>query len=142
MKLAIKTCANAVGGNNDDITFLLPVIHMTVRDWYDDEELEEDVDVDETDGEASARDAWRNDGGGDLMEKWKEDGAMELSVNGENKQNNDVDDKMIQSIRESIQHLRIVDLREEMRKRKLKVAGSKKVLQDRLVNALALEAKA
>ena len=38
MKMAIKTFANKVSGNSQDITYLLPVMHMTVRDWYDDDD--------------------------------------------------------------------------------------------------------
>ncbi|KAL3801389.1 hypothetical protein HJC23_006999 [Cyclotella cryptica] len=140
MKLALKTCANGIGGNNEDITFLLPVIHMTVRDWYDDEEFDDDAVV-ENEDQVTANHSLKNDGG-DLMDKLMEDGAVDLSINGNMKKNDGVDDKMTQTIRESIQHMRIVDLREELKKRKLKVAGSKKVLQDRLVNALVLEAKA
>jgi hypothetical protein len=128
MKMALKTCANSISGNNQDITYLLPVIHMTVRDWYDDDNFEDD----ELESEE------------ELIEQLMMDGAVELSLNG--LASNDVadaqEDKLTQTIRECIKHMRIVDLREELKKRKLKVGGSKKVLQDRLVDAILIDANA
>ena len=46
MKMALKTCADSISGNSQDITYLLPVIHMKMRDWYDEDNdfnNEEDV---------------------------------------------------------------------------------------------------
>lgn len=122
MKMALKSCANGIGGNNQDITYLLPVIHMTVRDWYDDDEFDDqNADMDD---EA-------------LIKQLMIEGAVDLSSNDRS----DKEDKMTAGIRESIKHMRIVDLRQELKKRKLKVGGSKKELQDRLVRNIASEMK-
>jgi len=107
--MALKTCANSISGNSQDITYLLPVIHMTIRDWYDDDEFDEDEA-----GEAS-------DLGGD-------DPMAELD--------SDPQEKIEQHLRESIKDMRVVDLRGKLKERDLKVSGSKKELQDRLVDDL------
>lgn len=123
MKLALTSCPNGIGGNSQDITYLLPVIHMTVRDWYDDDEFEDKVENDIVDDEGFTCQSTM-------------DGVGELSTSHEKSK---TDDEMV--IRESIKHMRIVDLRQELKKRKLKMGGSKKELQDRLVNDIALEMK-
>jgi hypothetical protein len=129
MKMALKTCASGIGGNNQDITYLLPVIHMTVRDWYDDDNFE-----DTQENEGSMNDDQ------DLIEQLLLDGAVELpSSSNENQVK--VEDNVAGGIRESIKQMRIVELRAELKKRKLKVGGSKKELQDRLVNDITREMK-
>jgi len=105
MKTALKTCANSISGNNQDITFLLPVIHMTIRDWYDDDEFYS-VEAYEEEGSLA---------GG------KYDAKSEVTTD---------------QLRESIKNMRVVDLKGELRRRKLKVSGSKEELQERLVHDL------
>jgi len=130
MKMALKSCSNGIGGNGQDITYLLPVIHMTVRDWYDDDNFDDPEDsesINIADEEA-------------LIEQLVLDGAVELPTTSD-ANSEKTEDKVTKGIRESIKHMRIVDLRQELKKRKLKVGGSKKELQDRLVNSIALEMK-
>jgi tetratricopeptide (TPR) repeat protein len=131
MKMALKTCAHSISGNGQDITYLLPVIHMTVRDWYDDDEFDMEEDgIDLNDEE--------------LMEQLLVKGGVELDFNAgeDNTTSNDdtASSKLTSSLRESIKDWKMVDLKNELKARKLKVSGSKKELQDRLVDDLKREA--
>ena len=133
MKMALKTCAHSISGNGRDITYLLPVIHMTVRDWYDDDEF--DVKEDTTDEQIDLNDE-------EMIEQLLNEGGVKLELNTEgddNKTNNTASTKLTSSLRESIKDMRIVDLKQELKARKLKTSGSKKELQDRLVDDLRRE---
>ena len=123
MKMALKTCAQSVGGNGNDLTYLLPIIHMTIRDWYDDEEFEDanEASLDSIDGSSN-----------------QEVFAGDASAPGNDSQRKE-DVSNTEKLKIRIKDLRVVDLKGELRKRKLKISGSKKELQDRLIEDLKQE---
>mmetsp|Transcript_2525 Transcript_2525/g.5437 ORF Transcript_2525/g.5437 Transcript_2525/m.5437 type:complete len:608 (-) Transcript_2525:140-1963(-) len=152
MKMALKACADRISGNGNDITLLLPVLHMTVRDWYDDDEFDdEDIgggdDAKELDaGENEATEEEEEDGL--TLGKWEKDHSMEEDLPSKDGTSMGItthvgmstSDRILESIRESIRDMTVVELRKELKKRKLKVGGLKTVLQERLVNDLKRDA--
>ncbi|EJK50749.1 hypothetical protein THAOC_30158, partial [Thalassiosira oceanica] len=95
------------GGNGNDLTYLLPMIHMTIRDWYDDEEIEDanGASLESIDGSSN-------------QEVFAE-GAYVLGNNLQRKEEVSNTEKL----RIRIKDLRVVDLKGELRKRKLKISG-------------------
>ena len=116
MKMAIKTFANKVSGNSQDITYLLPVMHMTVRDWYDDDD---DFDDDRTSFRLVS----------------DEDNEFGIMKGDENHG----DSEPVKRMRERIQGMKSVELKNELKRRNLKVSGSKKELQDRLIDTYLID---
>ncbi len=49
MKMALKL--NPSSGKSDDVVHTLPLLHMTVRDWFDDDEFDADVMFEESSSE-------------------------------------------------------------------------------------------
>ena len=107
MKMALKTFADKISGNSQDITFLLPVIHMTIRDWYDDDD---DFYEDASSGAFGDLTAERGSNVSDDLER-------------------------VHCLRERFRNMKAVDLKRELKRLNLKVSGSKKELQDRLIDA-------
>lgn len=112
MKMALR---QSVAGNGDDIIQVLPMLHMAQRDFFDDEEFEEDSDSLiglETDEENSS------------IHKIK------------SSKHNVIDKIARESIQSSIQQMKLMQLQDALKSRGLKSSGSKSVLQERLLTVL------
>lgn len=108
MKMALRQC---ISGNGNDIIQTLPMLHMARRDWFDDDEFEED------DGFVLGND----------------DSEMNTpSLNDVN--------AIIQSIEESVDTMKLSELQESLKRRGLKSSGSKSALKDRLLRRLLEDA--
>jgi tetratricopeptide (TPR) repeat protein len=110
MKRALRLCPNT--GITSDITLSLPFIHMSQREWFDDDELES----------AEASDTVS------MAESVSSTGGLEVNP------------LIVESIKASIDDLRTVDLQEALRDRELKVTGSKEDLKQRLYESLIEDA--
>lgn len=109
MKMALRQCA---GGNGNDIIQILPMLHMAQRDFFDDEEFEEDGS------------------------------QQTLDVENDNQfiPNDSLDSNAIDSIKMSVKNMKLTQLQEALKQRGMKSSGSKSVLQDRLLDVLLNEA--
>ena len=84
---------------------------MARRDWFDDDHFEEDVSEDHLGGN------------------------VDLDNETNDEANSDFNATM-KTIYDSVDGMRVVDLRQALKERKLKSSGSKSVLKDRLLQAL------
>lgn len=46
MKMALRLCPSS--GKSDDIVHTLPMLHMTARDWFDDDEIDKEITFDDS----------------------------------------------------------------------------------------------
>lgn len=107
MKMALRQC---IGGNGSDIIHTLPMLHMSRRDWFDDDIFEEDDGFDFDSEEVSS------------------DQLPQGSSNA------------VESIKESVKTMRLSALQESLKKRGLKTSGSKSALKSRLQRCLLEDA--
>jgi tetratricopeptide (TPR) repeat protein len=132
MKMALRQCASS--GNADDIVQILPLLHMARRDWFDDEEFSEDegdfdFDFDNMDGQEDDMSSWSSN-----------------TSSGSSGSNNSMhmhtyaNDNLFQSIQDSVDKLKLYELKNSLKKKGLKSSGSKSILKDRLLRSLLDEA--
>lgn len=109
MKMALRMCPNSKG---EDIIHSLPMLHMSRRDWFDDDDYEEIKEA-----PAAAR--------GESIE-------VPLGVK--------TDPIIIESLHDSISKLKHHGLKEALKARGLMHSGSKEELRMRLFNSLVTDA--
>ena len=113
MKMALWLCPSS--GNGSDIIHTLPMLHMSQRDWFDDEEVEMSVTSDDTDKHESKQQQYSP--------------LKRAQLKG-------VDPVLVDSIQSSLAEMRHCDLKDALRSRGLRVVGSKDELIDRLFDSL------
>jgi tetratricopeptide (TPR) repeat protein len=111
MKAALQLCPNA---NSDDLMHILPMLHMSCREWFDDEDFDAGRIEEQTES---------------IIDESNDNGDVSEGREG-------VDPIVRESLRSSLEKTRIVDLQEALRKRGLRSTGSKLVLQQRLYDSL------
>jgi hypothetical protein len=115
MKMALKLCPSS--GKSDDIIHTLPLLHMSVRDWFDDDEFEQDPMTKESSS------------GDDVKFSPPKPKLSDNSYAY-------ADPYIEESIREGVGKMRLGELKNALRLRGLNVAGSKNTLQERLFYSL------
>jgi tetratricopeptide (TPR) repeat protein len=111
MKMALRLCPN---GNADDVIHILPLLHMSRRDLFDDDEFEE------APNEALER---------------KEGRSSSASVRN-SMTSIRTDPIFIESIRKSISRMSFVELQDALKARGLKFHDSKRALGEKLFRSL------
>lgn len=121
MKMALRNCPSA--GHGADLVHTLPLIHMSIRDWFDDDNM--DIDPLEL-----LRAAPLENLSDDEVED--EDNTIGAARSGAV----DADPLVADSIRKSIAKMRLLELQNALRTRGIKAHGAKKELQNRLFRSL------
>jgi tetratricopeptide (TPR) repeat protein len=112
MKAALRLCPNS---NSADLIHTLPMLHMSCRNWFDDEAFELDSN--------------------NNRDKGNRQYETEICIPST------IDPIVYESIRSSLEEARFVDLQRALRSRGLRVVGSKLELQSRLLDSLIDDAE-
>jgi len=118
MKMALRLRPSA--GNASDIIHTLPMLHMSQRDWFDDEAIDADI-VDEPVNHSSA--------------PTKSAAYSSLAI-----EKKEPDPWVLQTVRDGVAELKMTELRDALRVRGLKGTGSKEELGERLFESLMEDA--
>jgi hypothetical protein len=122
----------------------LPMLHMTIRDWYDDDDFEEDI-LEDYKAPSSQEIVIHMDESSPNIPLSKSNtpsnspqGVVEANLGAEC--GNDTTTAMISSIKDSIEKMKLTELQVCLKNRKMKSSGSKSILQARLLLILLKEA--
>ena len=161
MKMALRQGQSS--GNGEDIIHVLPFLHMSVRDWFDDEEFSLDYDAKDDEDDGGDWSSLTRTGTASIWEKeepktysWSaiedaKDQAASSEGGSENTEEEEYQNKQHPqedgarsvvkiAIESSLAKVRLVELQESLRKRGLKTTGPKAKLQKRLLDALLEDA--
>ena len=137
MKRAILLAPNA---NGRDITHALPLLHMTARDWFDDEALDSEDEDDLSDyilpKVAVITDSRKKKTASKAPESTEKPLFSLSSLRSTIPVPDNVDPVVVESILFSLNKMRYVDLQAALKVRGLRAIGSKEVLQGRLFRSL------
>lgn len=120
MKMALQLSTS--GGKSSDIVQTLPLLHMTARDWFDDDDFDEDPlksdDEDGDNGDVSEQSSSLIPSRSRLLEEYHTDPVVEASI------------------MEGVSKMTVVELKDSLRIRGLKTRGDKDELKERLFYSL------
>lgn len=138
LKNSLRLCPSTGIGN--DIIHTLPILHMTSRDWYDEEKVNDDEDDDNHDINQNDNIVVPNPPSNTLLLENNlssdNNNNKRNSVTTDNNNSNNHHTILSQSIKSSIEELKLSELQDSMRARNLKIVGSKDELKDRLYHSL------
>jgi hypothetical protein len=129
MKMALQLSPSM--GKSSDIVQTLPILHMTVRDWFDDDEFENNpmlcVNDDNEDDSDQIEDCIVGGSGNNSSFNSQQKSKIQQTYS---------DPVVEASILEGVGKMKFVELKEALRIRGLKTTGSKETLQERLFCSL------
>ena len=114
--MALRLCPSS--GKSDDIIHTLPLLHMTVRDWFDEDDFEKDPLVDEVD-ESDMEDSFTPE-------------KPSFTPTSMAYADPIIEDSILTGVRQ----MTLSQLRKALSLRGLKIVGSKQSLQERLFYSL------
>ena len=161
IKTAFKLCNNSMG-KSSDILDTLPLLHMTARDWFDDDPYDDGDDEYEEEESTGWHDTEENKKSDDTIDGLEEtssnnakngrkgktekcdqnSAAISSSSSKKNKNSSKhmseaySDPVLEASIMEDVEKMKFVEIREALRIRGISVTGSKEILKDRLFISL------
>ncbi|CAB9498311.1 expressed unknown protein [Seminavis robusta] len=124
MKMAIRNAPNTAG-NGDNIVHVLPLLHMSERDWFDDD----DMDVDPLELLKPSND-------NTPFHESAETAATEAKKSTNSKKVVDADPLFSDSVRKSIAKMTLPEIQRALQVRGASSIGYKTELQDRLFESL------
>ena len=129
-KTAFKLCSMSAG-KSSDIMDTLPLLHLTARDWFDDDPYDEDEDEAFESGGVESK----MDGQGFSNKRTL---PRESKTNGETEHLSDAysDSVLEASIMEDVSKMKFNDIRDALRIRGISATGSKETLKNRLFISL------
>ena len=125
MKMALKLSPSS--GKSSDIIQTLPLLHMTVRDWFDDDLFDDDSLTDDDEGD-------RNCNGGSSGRRYKGKSSNQHLSEAYS------DPLLEASIMEGVSKMKHRELKEALKIRGLSRTGPKESLQERLFYSLMEDA--
>jgi len=139
IKMAFKL-AGFNAGKSTDIMATLPLLHMTVRDWFDDDPFDDDGDNDDNDGFDFDFDPTENlttSTSSDALTDVIHSGNANDNKNSNTHLSNAYSDSVLEaSILGSVEKLKFHELKDALKGRGLCGTGSKQLLKERLFISL------
>lgn len=112
----------------------LPMLHMSVRDWYDDDDYEEDILFEDNKMPSSQKIVIP------IQESNPREPDTTIPSNELVMRENTSGMAIIESIKKSIEKMKLVELQAALKKLNMKSSGAKSILQERLLAILLEEA--
>jgi hypothetical protein len=127
MKMALRLRPSS--GKADDIVHTLPMLHMSQREWFDDDD---DFDSDLFINHSNNSTAWKSGVGRDVPKTASNQASRSVSVTTAGQ----VDPVFVESMQAGIAKLRLAELQDALRLRGIPAVGSKDELRKKLFESM------